>query len=261
MTARAEPSERSGIQVIARAASILRAVESEPAGLSLGELAIRLSLARSTVQRIVGALIEEGLLISAGNRPGVTLGPALTRLAAAAIVDTERVARPVLQALSSTIGETVDLSVLQGGSAVFVDQVMGGSRLVAVSAVGEAFPLHCSANGKALLSRLPRERRDRLLGQPLKRYTARTIIDRDVLDTELAEIEATGIAWDFEEHAEGICAAGVAFVDPLGRDFALSVPVPASRFAEKRDEVGRAVLAAASSLVDLLPGASFAKHR
>lgn len=98
MTASTPPSsDRTGIQVIARAASILRALENQPTGLSLGELAQRLDLARSTVQRIVGALIEEGLLVGAGPRGGVTLGPTLTRLAASAIIDTERVVRPVLQ--------------------------------------------------------------------------------------------------------------------------------------------------------------------
>ena len=246
-------ADRHGIQVIARAAAILRAVEGEPAGLSLGELAARLGLARSTVQRIVGALVEEGLLISAGPRAGVTLGPTLIRLAAAAIIDTERLARPILQDLSASVGETVDLSILQGGSAVFVDQVVGTSRLVAISAIGEAFPLHCTANGKALLSRLPQERRDRLLPSSLKRFTPRTITTRALLDAELGQIAASGIAWDIEEHADGICAVGSAFVDPLGRDFALSIPVPTARFAAKRDQLGRAVLGAVAAIVRLVP--------
>jgi len=250
-----EPS-RSGIQVIHRAAAILRAIENEPSGLTLGELAARLDLARSTVQRIVGALIEEGLLISAGPRAGVTLGPALGRLAAAAIIDTERLVRPILQELSAVTGETVDLSVLQGDRAVFVDQVMGSSRLVAVSAVGEAFPLHCTANGKALLSRLPAERQARFLSGELKRFTPATIVDSKALAKQLAEVQRSGIAWDLEEHAEGICAVGTAFVDPLGRDFALSMPVPASRFEAKRDELERAVTKALVTLLRLIPGST-----
>ena len=32
---------------------------------------------------------------------------------------------------------------------VFIDQVIGSQRLRTVSAVGETFPLHCTANGKA----------------------------------------------------------------------------------------------------------------
>jgi DNA-binding IclR family transcriptional regulator len=250
------PADRNGIQVIARAASILRALESEPSGLSLGDLAARLDLARSTVQRIVGALVDEGLLISAGPRSGVTLGPALTRLAAAAIIDTELTVRPFLQELSREIGETVDLSILQGTRAVFVDQVVGPSRLAAISAVGETFPLHCTANGKALLCRMPAERRDRILAAPLTTHTANTLTDRTLLTSELDRAADTGIAWDMEEHTEGICAAGTAFIDPIGRSFALSVPVPKPRFAAKRAKIAASLTDTCARLLAKLPGSS-----
>jgi hypothetical protein len=48
--------EKSQVQVIARAASIMRALEDTTTGLSLGEIALKVGLARSTVQRIVAAL-------------------------------------------------------------------------------------------------------------------------------------------------------------------------------------------------------------
>ena len=51
--------DKSQVQVIARAATILRALEEQPAGLSLGQIAQRVDLARSTVQRIVAALAAE----------------------------------------------------------------------------------------------------------------------------------------------------------------------------------------------------------
>jgi hypothetical protein len=46
-------NDKSQVQVIARAATILRALEEENSGLSLGQIAQRVNLARSTVQRIV----------------------------------------------------------------------------------------------------------------------------------------------------------------------------------------------------------------
>ena len=45
-----ETNEKSQVQVIARAAAILRALEHENAGLSLGQIAQRVDLARSTVR-------------------------------------------------------------------------------------------------------------------------------------------------------------------------------------------------------------------
>ena len=246
--------KKNGIQVIARAADILRALESEPDGLSLGELASRIQLPRSTIQRIVGALINEQLLITAGPRSGVMLGPALVRLAATANIETDRLARPVLQELSRALEETVDLSVLQGRTAFFVDQVLGTSRLIAVSAVGEAFPLHCTANGKALLGCVGVERRRLLLSGKLRRHTPATIVDIEELERQLVLFEKTQLSYDLEEHSEGICAVGTSFIDPLGRDFALSVPMPVARFKNKKNMVGKRLLEARDQLLARIPG-------
>jgi DNA-binding IclR family transcriptional regulator len=233
--------DRSGIQVIARAAAILRSLQHEPNGLSLGEIGTRVSLARSTVQRIVAALANEQLITSASLNARVKLGPALIQLAAAADAGTEAMVRPFMQELARLADETVDLSVLQGKSAVFVEQVQGTQRLVAVSAVGKAFPLHCTANGKALLSLLPSDRRDILLRGRLSRFTAATVTDRHALDAEIRDIESSGLAYDLEEHSAGICAVGAAFRDSIGRDYSLSIPVPSARFSAKREQLSRAL--------------------
>jgi DNA-binding IclR family transcriptional regulator len=249
-------ADRNGVQVIARAAAILRAVEEHPEGLSLGELAERLGLARSTIQRIVGALVDEQLLMSAGARAGVMLGPGLVRMAAAANIETDKIVRPVLQRLSRTLGETVDLSVRQGRSVVFLDQVVGSRRLVAISAVGEAFPLHCTANGKALLALASPERRRALLSGALAAMTPATITDPEAIEAQLDEIARTQLAFDLEEHAEGICAVGAAFIDPLGRPYAISVPAPVDRFMAARPQLEAALLAARSEVLALLQGRS-----
>ncbi len=231
--------DKGGIQVIARAAAVLRALGTEPQGLSLGEIAARVGLPRSTVQRIVAALVEEKFLVAASMRAGVKLGPALVQLAAVADAGTEQVVRPFLQELSRLADETVDLSVLQNDAVVFVDQVQGTQRLVAVSAIGKRFPLHCTANGKALLAILPPERREMLLSGRLKRYTVVTVTDKAALKLALREVQATGLAYDLEEHSLGICAVGTAFLDPAGRAYSISIPVPSSRFGAKRPQLAK----------------------
>src|SRR4051794_23454839 len=88
VTAMAAPASRSerrapanGVQVIARAAQILRALDGEPDGLSLSALSERLGLPRSTVHRVVSALSAEGLVAAASPNGRVRLGPELARLA------------------------------------------------------------------------------------------------------------------------------------------------------------------------------------
>lgn len=248
---------KNGVQVIARAAKVLRALEGESDGLSLAQIAQRVGLARSTVQRIVDALSEEHFLIAASPTTGVRLGPALIRLAASAHVEFDQITRPLLAKLSQKVGETVDLSVLKGTVAVFTDQVQGVHRLRAVSAVGETFPLHCSANGKALLSVLDEQKLDKLLRAPLPRLTAKTIVHRADLLKAIESVRRSGVAYDLEEHTEGICAVGTAFLDPIGRAVAISIPVPTTRFRNKRLKglLTAAILETRSQMVESL-GAS-----
>ena len=57
----------SNIQVISRAAGILRILAQSSGGMSLGQIATRVNLPRSTVQRIVAALTAEGYVASDGE--------------------------------------------------------------------------------------------------------------------------------------------------------------------------------------------------
>jgi DNA-binding IclR family transcriptional regulator len=131
-----------------------------------------------------------------------------------------------------------------------VEQIQGTQRLVALSAVGKAFPLHCTANGKALLSLVAPEHRASLLMGRLKRYTKATQTDRSALEAEIKDIAKTGLAYDMEEHSVGICAIGAALRDSLGREFSLSIPVPASRFADKRQQLSKLLIKARAELME-----------
>ncbi len=228
--AEASGQAASQVQVIARAAAILRALEDEPVGLSLGQIAQRVNLARSTVQRIVAALEAEKFLIAASPTGRVRLGPTILRLAASARTDFVATARQFLAQLSNELKETVDLAVVKKDHLVFVDQVIGSQRLRAVSAIGETFPLHCTANGKAYLAELDAEAIARLIGNTYEERTPRTLIRLEDLLKELKAVRKTGVAIDREEHTLGICAAGVLTRDALGNVFAISVPVPQQRF-------------------------------
>ena len=245
-------SAGQSVQVIARAASVLRALEGEKAGLSLAQIAKRVDLARSTVQRIVDALRAEQFLIAATPSSGVRLGPALIRLGASASVDFDQITRPIMARLSQKLGETVDLSVLKGFTAVFTDQIPGAHRLRAVSGVGDTFPLHCTANGKALLSLMPEQTLRRFLRNPLPRMTPSTIVKIGELRTAIEACAKAGVAFDLEEHTEGICAVGTAFFDPLGRCMALSIPVPTTRFKKMKSDLVKGLLNARAAIIETL---------
>lgn len=241
------------MQAIARAAAVLRALEQAPQGLGLGEIATAVALPKSTVHRLVAALAEEDLV---ATEPGgrVRIGAGIARLAAAGREALSDRLRPVLLELRRGLGETVDLAVLDGAGVRFVDQLPGPQRLRAASAVGEVFPLHCTANGKALLAALPIGQALALLPNRLPKLTPNTIGSRDRLQAELALIRDEGVAFDREEHSEGICAVGAAIFDASGPVAAISVPVPVQRFRGQEGRLARQVKAAASAGSELLGG-------
>ena len=229
--------------MIARAASIMRALERNPEGLSLGEIARLVDLSRSTVQRIVDALDRENLVLASSTGRGVRLGPALIRLAKAARLELREMARATMEALSHETGETVDLCLADNEKVVFVEQVAGTHRLTAVSGVGESFSLHCSANGKAILAAYDEARVARLKKKlKLTRQTGNTIVSWAGLERELDEIRRTGVAFDREENSEGISAIAMALKGPDGQVAAISMPVPTSRFEESEAALVRALV-------------------
>lgn len=236
-------SEKSQVQVIARAAAIMRALENESAGLSLGQIAQRVGLARSTVQRIVAALEVEKLVVAASPNGRVRLGPALLRLAGSVRAKVVGLLHPYLERLSRELHETVDLSIIEGDQLIFVDQVVGSQRLRTVSAVGETFPLYCTANGKAFLAQLDNASVERLIGRNYASRTPYTLTRLEPLLSELQQVRTNGVALDREEHTLGICAAGVALVDPQDNHLAISVPVPAQRFNAISGEIFDKLLA------------------
>ncbi len=252
----ARNQDKSQVQVIARAAAILRALEEQPAGLSLGQISQRVGLARSTVQRIVAALAAEKLLIAASPTGRVRLGPTILRLAASARTDFVATARPFLMRLSSELNETVDLATIKKDHLIFVDQVIGPQRLRAVSAVGETFPLYCTANGKAYLAGMDEAAIARLIGTSFEQRTPNTITRLDDLLKQLRAVRKSGVAFDREEHTLGICAAGVVLRDLLGNDVAISVPVPAQRFYQQEKLIAERLLATRRALEEHLASAA-----
>ena len=222
-----------GVQVIARAADVLRALEGNVQGLSLGQLAKQLNLPKSTVQRIVAALDSENFVIAATPQAGVRLGPALVRIARSVRCGLVDIARPCLEELAQRTGETVDLALLKGTEAVFIDHIEGPHRLRAVSAIGVSFPLHCSANGKAMLSALSDPALAKMKKRiHLTRFTPNSPGSWKQLQEEIEQIRKTAIAYDLEEHTLGISAVGTPIIGPEGEVAAISVPTPSVRFKD-----------------------------
>jgi DNA-binding IclR family transcriptional regulator len=208
--------------------------------MSLGQIAEAVVLPRSTVQRIVGALQKERFIIASLQGGGLRIGPEMQSFAEAARYNIVESCRLFLTELSQETGETADLSVLRGAGVIFLDQVPGTHRLRTISSVGEVFPLTATANGKSCLALLPPERAASLAQAEWDRRGVSG--DMEAFLDELGNIRETGLAYDRNEHTDGISAIGIGFRDWTGDLHAISVPVPSSRFEETEEKVRKAIL-------------------
>lgn len=241
--------DRNGVQVVRRAAAILRALRDDGSGLTLSEIADRVGLARSTVHRLIAALEEERFVVAASSSRGFLLGSGLATLTVAATRDLIALLHPFLASLSVHLSETVDLAVLEQDSVSIVDRVVAASQtLVVQSHAGALLPAHSTAPGKALLAELSNEEIEALLPPRLARLTPATVTSRAKLLEELDLVRETGIAYVAEETAAGICAISIAVGGSDRAIAAISVLVPITRFDESQRAIVPALRRAAEEI-------------
>jgi IclR family acetate operon transcriptional repressor len=200
---------REGVQSVDRAISILEVI-ARKGSLGVTAIARELNLNKTTVFRLLATLESRGLVEQNEERGEYRLGFTASMLAAGANrqPDTVAVCRPYAVQLANQVGETVNLAVLDGRDVMTLDQVAGGSSIGMIDWVGRRAPLHATAAGKVLLADLSAAERDKLLPDPLPRYTEHTIVDRKILDAQLATARAEGVAYTYEEHEIGLVAMG-----------------------------------------------------
>jgi DNA-binding IclR family transcriptional regulator len=236
------------VQSVDRALVILEALaRAGVAGVT--EVASELDVHKSTAFRLMSTLEAHDLVEQTGERGKYRLGVGVLRLAGAttARLDVVQEARQICRRLAGTTGETVNLAVLSGSSALYLDQVAGSSALQSHNWVGQHIPLHATSNGKILLSELDRAHLDQVLGS-LTGYTDQTITRKAALLQELAEVRAHGYAVAVDELEPGLTAAAAPIRNAHG-DIIASMSVSGASF-RLRDQsldaaVGELVAAAA----------------
>src|SRR3954451_9387855 len=197
-----------GVQSVDRAITVLE-ILARSGGAGVSEVASELGVHKSTAFRLLAALEERGLVEQNHDRGRYQLGFGILRLGSAipARLDLVQQARPVLDELAATVGETVNLAVVREHYAVNADQARGTAAVAAQNWVGQLTPLHATSSGKVLLANLAEDVRKQLLDVAgLPRYTERTITTRKALDEELDTVLANGFATTYQEYEDGLNA-------------------------------------------------------
>ncbi|MBO0845866.1 MAG: IclR family transcriptional regulator [Nocardioides sp.] len=238
------------VQSVDRALTILEVLaRAGVAGVT--EVAAELDVHKSTAFRLMSTLECHDLVEQTGDRGKYRLGVGILRLAGAttARLDVVQEARQICRRLAAATGETVNLAVLSGHSALYLDQVAGSSALQSHNWVGQHIPLHATSNGKVLLSELDGTRLKEVLGS-LPSYTDRTITKKAPLMQELAEVRERGYAIAVDELEQGLTAVA-APIRNAHSDIIASMSVSGASFRLRGDVLDLAVkelLAAAADV-------------
>jgi DNA-binding IclR family transcriptional regulator len=233
------PPPVAGTAAFSKFMHVLQLAADATGPVTVASLARASGYPRPTVHRIVQALIAERLLIDKPAAGTLALGPRLIQLASRSWGRSELRLAAVdeLKRLRDLTGETVHLAVPNGASMVYIEKLESPSAVRMASRIGTSVCLHATAVGKAYLAMLGEAEREALVSTlEMSRYTPRTLVDRDALRVQLAQVRERGWSFDDEEHEAGIQCFGAAIVGEQGTPVA-AISVTTLRFRQKDDVV------------------------
>jgi DNA-binding IclR family transcriptional regulator len=241
----------SAVQSVDRALTIL-ALLAERGDLGVTEIAQGLGVHKSTAFRLVATLERHDVVTQTEDRGKYRLGVGVLRLAGATRVrlDLVQESRPITMELAAEVGETVNVAVLSGHEALYLDQVAGPSALQLHMWAGQRIPLHATSNGKILLAFAAPGTAAALLNDPLPRFTDHTIASLVDLQVQLDEVRLRGYAIAVDELEHGLTAVAAPIFGIDGHVVAsVSASGPTFRLPTDRlPAVAEAVQAAATSI-------------
>lgn len=248
-----------GVQSIRRAFAVLRALGSGPLGVT--DVAVASRIPKSTAARLLAALASEGAVEQVPGETRYRLGPDLLAVASglAETWDIVAIARPVLVDLVAEVGEAAGVSIRDGWTVQYVDQVepANPNPIQVRDWTGTRIPLHAVSSGQVFLAQMPGPMLARYLAEPLEAFTPQTLTDAPALLERLREVRRDGHAWVRDEYSEGLSSVAASIADARAEVVAaVHVHGPSYRFPEHGDDerVAAAVRTAAARIGARLRG-------
>ena len=207
------PTEFKNVPAIEKCFTILQHFAESKHPLGISEISNQLELNKSTVFNIIYTL--KNLEVLEQHPDGkFHFGTRLYLLGNASGKKSELIqtVHPYLERINRQTGLSSFLGIRSGQRAVIIDKVDTAHDIKISAEIGMRLPLLAGAGGKALLSQLSNQEIGRILNtNTLKKFTAKTSVDKKKFKKEVLNIRKSGIAYDDEEYLDGV----VAFSVPL----------------------------------------------
>ena len=222
------------VKSLAKALRLLDSLGKSDSGTSIATLSKELKMGKSTVHRLLATLREFDLVWFDPDTSNYALGARILRWSDLLVRQNLLIRHglPILRSLVESCHETANLAVLEGTEILFVARYESSQRLRMSDVVGGRSPSHCTALGKALLSRLSEREFQAIYegAESLKAVTPNSITSKEKLWDHLKKVREDGVAYDFEENvAGGVCMA-TAVQNHAGHAVAaMSISLPTQR--------------------------------
>jgi IclR family transcriptional regulator, KDG regulon repressor len=223
--------------VIVKAIQILDTFSQVERPIGVTELATLTGLNVSTAYRIANEFAKHGYLQKERKRGKYTVGLKFLKFKSILInkLDIREVAYPFMYKLRAVTGESVNLAIIDGGEAVYIEHIESNRMLRTFTIRGNRVPLYCTGVGKVFCAYMDKEEMRHLVTGPLKKLTENTITDLPAFEKELAKIKLEGLAMDNGEMEIDVRCIAAPVFDATGITVAsVSISGPYTRLSEAR---------------------------
>lgn len=209
MAKKTASQNKAQIQVVDRAARLLRILGDARQPLRLGVIVEQAGLSPSTTRRILSSLCDNGL-VAQGSDGSYRLGLLLFELGSRveAGFDLREVAHPALVRLSELTHLTAFLCVRHEHQAIAIERIDGRYAFSLALTVGGTLPLHSGGAPRVFLAYEDDANVRRYVAEagPLERFTPNTIVDVEDLLEDLHAVKERGYVISNEDVTPGVAA-------------------------------------------------------
>ncbi|HXJ93200.1 MAG TPA: IclR family transcriptional regulator [Terriglobia bacterium] len=237
--------------------AVLEALSQQPkSGLPLDEITEITGMAKTTVHRLLYSMGKLGYIEQDPVTTLYSLSGKFFELGTNALPYQRLtvLAKPLMQSLLLTFGESVNLAVPINGVMIYILVLESPKPHRVAASVGDYSYLHSTSVGKSVAAYMSSEKLEHALvhyGMPA--MTSATITTRTGLEQELAKVREEGVALDNEENALGIiCVGGPIFASDGEPIAALSISGPGIRMSPNVASIKTAVREAVQKISLLL---------
>jgi IclR family transcriptional regulator, blcABC operon repressor len=235
--------DSSPVPAVHRSGAILSAlVAANGRPVSVSELARQLRLPKSSTANLCLALEAERMVTRMDG--GYRLGRRLVELGGAYLSTVDQVQEfySACRQQPHVSQLTARVAVLEGTDVLYLARYDGTQPIRLTANIGDRFPAHCTATGKALLARIdPAAVSERYRGQRrLTTLTDKSIATVAELGDELEKVRSVGYAVDDEETTQGVTCLAIAV--PGFRTDSEPFAISATSITSQLDEGVRSVL-------------------